>query len=379
MRVAHFGKYAFTKIGGVERHVRELTCALAACGIDVTVFSYNVSGGDESSIVEGVRVESVPVLKTFNSQAIAPKLATRARKLAREKKFDVVHQHWPDPFAHLAAMAISGRPAYVVTWHSDIVRQRALGAVYRKFASQVMVRPNAIIGATKAHLKSEQMQWFAPMERRHVIPFGIDVRRFEPSESRMRDANALRAKYGGSPLIFALGRHVYYKGFDVLIRAMERVPAVLLLGSDGPLTMELRKIASGSRGRVEFIGPIAEHELPSYYYASSVFCLPSVATTEAFGLVQAEALACGRPVVNTYLGNGVNELAPHNVCAVTVPPANEKLLAEALCSLLADPARAEKLGLEGRRRVIAQFSVDVMVQQTIKLYESVVDENAIRK
>ncbi len=372
MRIAHFAKYTFTRIGGMERHVCILTRALAARGHDVTVFSYDPSGTQTPKSVDGVHVEPIPTLITLSSQSIAPRLITRSRTLARVGRFDILHQHWPDPFAHLAASLVPGDAAHVVSWHSDIVRQRVLRPIYRALASRFLVAPDALIGATEAHLRSDQISCFAPPERQHVIPYSIDVTPFAASPSRLCAANRLRDKYGGGPLIFALGRHVYYKGFQVLIRAMARVPATLLLGGEGPLTPELQNLTSSTGARVQFLGHIPESELPSYYHASNIFCLPSTAKTEAFGLVQAEAMACGKPIVNTDLQNGVNELAPNNVCALTVPPGDDLALADAITYLLGNTEFAIKLGSAGYSRINTQYTLDAMVDKIIALYDSVV-------
>lgn len=370
MRVAHFAKYAFNRTGGMERHAETLARALAARGIDITVFSYDLSQSLEACTVDGVRVEPVPAPLSLSSQSIAPALIRRSRYLARIAPFDVVHQHWPDPFAHVAASLLPGKPAHVVSWHSDIVRQKLLSPLYRAFAPRFLARPDALIGATEAHMRSPQVACFAPPERRHVIPYSIDVRPYQATPQLLRDAQALRARYGGSPLIFSLGRHVYYKGFEVLIRAMERVPAVLLLGGEGPLTRQLRELATELRTRAEFVGTIRDTELPAYYHACDVFCLPSVAQAEAFGLVQIEAMACAKPLVNTALSNGVNELAPNNVCALTVPPGDEQCLASALIRLVSDRGLAARLGAAGLARVRSDFTVAKMVQRTLDLYET---------
>lgn len=370
MRIAHFGKYAFIRLGGVERHVVDLTTALARHGLDVTAFVYDPSGRAEPYVDHGVRIEPVPTWITLSSQSISPALITRSRRRALDRRFDVIHQHWPDPFAHLAASLVPGNPAHVVTWHMDIVRQRIIRPMYHALGPRLLAPPNAIVASTQAHFTSNQVDRFAPPDRRHVIPFGINARPFEPSEQLSRTAREIRARFGGGPLVFALGRHVYYKGFDVLIRAMEQVPATLLLGGEGPLTDTLKRLARERSVRIEFLGSIPDRDLPAYFHACDVFCFPSVARTEAFGLSQAEAMACGKPVVNTELGNGVNELAPHDVCALTVPPSDEHRLADALTRIIMQPSLAARLGSAGRDRILKLYSVEVMIKRLVDLYES---------
>lgn len=375
IRVLHFGKFAFERAGGIERHVEVLARAQAAQGSDVTVLAYTLDADAKPRRVDGVQIEPVFVRVRFSSQPLALGLLLRARQLAGEKPFDVVHQHWPDPFAHLVASLVPGRPALVVSWHSDIVKQRVLGPVYRTLAPLFLRKPDAVIGATKTHMASAQIDLFADKARRHVIPYGIDPAPFELTPAVNHSVAALRARYEGRPIVFALGRHVYYKGFDVLIRAMARVPAVLLLGGGGPLTPELTQLAerlsTESAGQVVFVGSIPEAELPVYYHACDIFCLPSVATTEAFGLVQTEAMLSGKPVINTWLDTGVNEVAPRGEYALTVAPRDADDLANAINYLIDRPAERQEMGMRARARALHHYDVSNMVKKTLDVYRSV--------
>jgi len=374
IRVLHFGKFAFERAGGIERHVEVLAHAQAAQGADVTILAYTLDANAKPRRVDGVQIEPIFVRVRFSSQPLALGLILRARQLAKEKPFDVVHQHWPDPFTHITASLMPGRPALVVSWHSDIVKQRVLGPVYRTLAPLFLRKPDAVIGATKTHMASAQIDIFADTAHRHVIPYGIDPVPFELTPAISESVAALRARYTGRPIVFALGRHVYYKGFDVLIRAMARVPAVLLLGGSGPLTPDLKqlaeRLAAESAGQVVFVDSIPEDQLPVYYHACDIFCLPSVATTEAFGIVQTEAMLCGKPIVNTNLGTGVNEVAHQGVCALTVPPGDDGALSQALNALIESPEYAKSLGEAGRKRALEQYNVEQMAADTLALYAS---------
>ena len=331
-------------------------------------FSYDPSRTKKPETIDGVRVEPVPTLLNLSSQSIAPSLIHRSRRLALDAPYDVIHQHWPDPFAHIAATLLPGTAAHVVSWHSDIVRQRILRPIYRSVARHLLVKPDALIGATHAHLTSDQIPCFAPPERRHVIPYSIDVAPYKESPEISRAAKALRSQFGNTSVIFSLGRHVYYKGFEVLIRAMCHLNATLILGGEGPLTSQLVDLARQKNANIRFVGVIPERELPIYYHACDIFCLPSVATTEAFGLVQAEAMACRRPLVNTALNNGVNELAPNGFCAITVPPNDEYALAYALSTLASNSNLRARLGSNGFDRINTHYTVTAMVDKIVELY-----------
>jgi rhamnosyl/mannosyltransferase len=155
-----------------------------------------------------------------------------------------------------------------------------------------------------------------------------------------------------------VGRHVYYKGFDVLIRALRAVDAELWIGGRGPMTESYQQSArdAGVVDRVRFLGFIPDAELVAYYDACDVFCMPSTERAEQFGLVQLEAMHCGKPAVATRLGTGVEYVTLDEVTGLLVEPGNESALAQALNRLLATRSSA-RLGEAGRRRVTEEFSV----------------------
>src|SRR5258708_6804006 len=147
----------------------------------------------------------------------------------------------------------------------------------------------------------------------------------------------------------------------------------LLLGGQGPLTPELERSGgdAGVGDRVVFLGRIAEAELPAYYHACDVFCLPSVEPAEGFGIVQIEAMACGKPVVCCELHNGVTWVNRDGVTGLVVPPADSKALAAALARLGGDAALRARLGEQGRARALAEFTTEAMCRGTLRVYQQV--------
>jgi rhamnosyl/mannosyltransferase len=117
---------------------------------------------------------------------------------------------------------------------------------------------------------------------------------------------------------------------------------------------------------------ISESDLPSYYQAADVFCLPAVSPAEAFGIVQVEAMASGRPVVSTDLVSGVSFVNRHNESGLIVPPNNVEALAAALNLLLSDEALREKLGRQAQDRAFREFSLNAMGQRTFEIYNTLV-------
>ena len=207
-----------------------------------------------------------------------------------------------------------------------------------------------------------------------MIPLGIDLGRFRTLQpAGLAVHEAIRAT-ASPPVILFVGRFVYYKGLDVLINAMARCTGTLILVGDGPLDIELRAqvAALGIGSRVRFAGQVPDHDLPAYYHASDIFVLPSVARTEAYGLVQTEAMAAGVPVVSTNLPTGVPWVNQDGVTGLVVPPGEPDALAAALGALAANPALRRTLGDNGRRRAVTLFSRDRTIEAFRNLVETTV-------
>jgi glycosyltransferase involved in cell wall biosynthesis len=358
----------------------QLLCGgLAALDVDVT---YLVAGDSlhskESRIKTATgcyRMVEAATFGTYFSTAASPMQILKALAMHRTEPFDVVHLHFPNPLAHLASLLLPASIKRVITWHSDIVRQKRLLALYLPFLRRVTLRADALIAATPAHYTSStQIPASLPAAKRHVIPYGRDFSdlALTPATEILREALKVKAKSLSTSgrIIFALGRHVYYKGFDVLIEAMQQVDAQLILGGDGPLKADLQRQAErlGITHKVTFTGSISEADLAAYFNACDVFCLPSVEQSEAFGLVQLEAMACGKPVVCTRLNNGVNVVNQASITGLAVPVRNAVALATALSTLLNDDALRSKLGKQAKAHAISGYSLSAMSSSHLELY-----------
>lgn len=371
LKVLCFGRFYDDVPGGMQRHVEHLFMSLEG-RVD---FVHLVPSRDRSGArftLHGAPVVRTPSLNLDGSLALSPGLMLEARRLHRQYGFDVVHLHFPDPMSHLASLLLPRSVKRVITWHADVTRQKTLMTFYRPFLRHALATSDAIVVPTPAHVTSSaELSLLGEAAPIHVIPFGFDLERFIQPASL---AATIRARYPGK-LIFALGRHVYYKGFDVLIDAMPSVDAgaQLLIGGIGPQTDELkaRAHARGVSDRVHFLGLLDEDELPGYYQACDLFCLPATSKAEAFGIVQVEAMASGKPVVSSDLNNGVSYVNVNGKTGLVVPPGDAKSLATALNTLLADDATRIRMGREARERVIEEFSLKNMGNRTLALYEQV--------
>ncbi len=370
MKVLQLGKYYAPYRGGMETHLSGL-CEELKGRVELEVLVSNTAPRTVHEVVHGVSVTRCAELVKVASTSLNPTLPL---ELSR-RRYDVLHMHFPHPMAVMGYLG-SVRPrrhGLVITYHSDIVRQKRLLKLYGPFMHKALERADAILVGSPNYVETSEA--LRPHRAKcQVVPFGIDVSRFERTPEREAAAAAVRARYGGAPLLMGVGRLVYYKGFDHAIRALRQVEgAHLLLVGEGPLRAELEALArtSGVAERVHFLGKLGDEELLALYYACDAYVLSSVTRAEAFALVQLEALACGLPVINTALDSGVPFVSRHEESGLTVPPGDEAALAGAMRRMLASPEQRRAWGEAGRARVLAEFSQARMGQRVLDVYQKV--------
>jgi glycosyltransferase involved in cell wall biosynthesis len=364
MRVLHVGKFYVPHVGGIETHLRIL-CNEIKDLVDLKVIVANDSARTERRDIEGVNVTRLGRHFNVASTPICPLMAREIRK----SRADLVHVHMPNPWAVFGYLLSGHRGPLVVTWHSDVIRQKTLGRAFDVMAQSFLRRCNAIIATSTNYIESSPVL-SDHRTRCFAIPFGIPSTELAGGNDA-GTISGLRQRYG-TKIVLSAGRLVYYKGIDVLIRAMNSVDATLLVAGDGPLRARLEYEADANpvvRKRVRFLGHV--EDLTPLYHASDVFALPSVARSEGFGIVQLEAMACGKPVVNTRLDSGVPYVSLDGVTGITVTPGSQEELAAALNRLLLDNELRVNYGRAALHRVRTEFTVRSMVARTLKVYRDV--------
>ena len=368
MHVLHVGKYYPPYRGGIETVVEQLCRGLARQGLTITALVSNDGPTTVDETIDGVRVVRLGRTAELNSQPLNLRLLSTLRRT----RFDVLHLHTPNPVGALAVLVAGGAEPIVVTHHSDIVRQRWLGGAATVAQSLLYRRAAAVIAATPKHIEhSTALRRFD--SRCRVIHFPIDPLPFVDAPSAWDDA--LPLAWSNQPLVLFVGRLVYYKGLDILLEEMRLAKgARLAIVGIGPLLNRLVEQTArlGISERVKFLGAVSDDRLHSLYKCARFLVLPSVAPSEAFGMVQLEAMAAGRPVISTNLKSGVPYVNLDGVTGLIVPPSDPRALAAAMDALLNDELRARKLGEAAQRRVFAEFHVEKVVDAHVELYASLV-------
>jgi len=365
MRILQVGKFYHPYKGGIETVLRNLCEGLHGRGHEVRCLVANTAARTVTERIDGVEIVRAASAGMLRSVSVSPAFIGAFRRLARET--DVVHVHQQNPLADLALVLAPPQVPVVVSCHSAIVRQRIGRNLWRPVLRRVWSRAARVVMASPA-LASLVDDHRADGVVPAVVPYGIAVAPIS--------ANGRRSP-SEPPHLLAVGRLVSYKGFDHLIAALPQVPeARLTIVGTGPLRDELATQAHGLgvAHRLALAGEVDEATLADLYRHCTAFVLPSVSPAEAFGVVQLEAMAYGKPVVCTDLPTGVPWVNRHGETGFVVPPRDLAALADAINTLLASPDLRARMGAAGRRRVEAEFTVGRMVERYEALYREVLGD-----
>lgn len=370
MRVALVNVTTTTNVGGVETFVRQLARFLAARGLDVTVFG-GTPAASPIDPIPGVTIVTTPYIDRAQLRRVpllgrhygATKLleratyGARARTLLEEGQFDVIHIHKPFDFP-LAAWLRSRTNARVV--YSSHGRDFFPGD--RRF-----IRSIDVFTACSQYNASEVFARYG--RRARVIYNGVDTDLFAPRVAS--GATPLHIASPDAPVAFWAGRLVRWKGTIDAVRAvaLARTPMHLVIAGSGPEESRLKDAARalGIGDRVHFLGTRAQTDLPAIIAGSDVVLGTSFAN-ETFGMMLAEASACARPVIATNFG-GFREVVRDGETGLLVPPRDPARLAAAMDCIVADPARAGRMGEAGRAFVTAEFAWPVVTERVLAAYE----------
>jgi rhamnosyl/mannosyltransferase len=364
MKILHIYKDYYPVLGGMENHIKLLAECQAQKGHETTVLVTHPTRMTHVETMKNVRVIKAGRLTTIASTPISASLPF----LLSKERPDIAHLHSPYPIGELSQLYLGKAKKVFLTYHSDVVRQKGLLRFYKPFLKKVLSSVNRIIVTSENYMKSSShLSEF--MHKCTIIPLGIDLVPFLQTSPQGNDS--IKEKYG-SPIILFVGKLRYYKGLQFLLEAMRDISAKLIVIGNGPMEKEWKNLASKLEvnEKVFFLGEIGGEQLTRFYGASDIFVLPACERSEAFGLVQVEAMASGLPVISTELGTGTSFVNKHGETGLVVQPKNPGSLRAAILSLLNDPALCLEMGRRGRERAMREFSIETMVERVLNLYET---------
>lgn len=373
-KIIHLSKYYKPYFGGMESVVADIAEGLVIKGHEQTVIT-SYSKNDDLNVEFDTKIKGVKVLrcKEYGNFASTSISFDYLKKTFTSIDKSIVHIHLPNPLSNLGvfiAYILGKRPKGIVLhWQSDIIKQKFLFTLYKPLLSFLLKISNVIIVTSQNYLEgSVQLKKYKHKCR--VIPIGID--KLPPCNKSSIDE--IKKKFNNKKIVFSLGRHIYYKGFEYLIHAVHRLnrdDTVFVIGGIGPDTEKYSRLIDqlGLNGKIFLVGKIPSHQLTDYFHAADVFCFPSVEKSEAFGVVQLEAMSVGTPVLSTSIeGSGVPWVNKHLESGLICQPKSADLLAISLDEILNDPMLHNKLCAGAEQRFNDIFTKELMLNSILQIY-----------
>ncbi len=369
MKILQIGKFFPPEDGGIEQVTFNLSEGLSAQGIqsDVLCFTRKESSTETRNGYSVFRHHGQ--IEFLSTPASIPFMCDFKQKIA---SYDILHLHCPNPWPTFQLLLSRPKIPTVVHWHGDIVRYGLLATGYRQIENNLLKYASSIIATSQKYAEASLLlQPF--LEKTSIVPIGIDHESLTPDASVV---NTIQHRYGRKKIVFSLGRLIYYKGFDVLVRAAAHLPDdhIVLIGGTGPLQAELNHQIQelGLADKVKLLGKVPTEELASYYSACTLFCLPSVERSEAFGVVLLEAMALGKPIVASAIpGSAVDWVNQDGITGLNVTPRSPLKLAAAIQKITGDPSLAKQYSQGSRDRMNTLFTRKKMVGDVIRIYQNI--------
>lgn len=373
MRVLHFFKtYLPDSVGGIEQVIFQLCESGAQHGIESQVLTLSADPTPPVVQLGQHEVHRAKLDIQFASTGFSYSVFKQFREMAAEA--DVVNYHFPWPFMDLVHFFSSMNKPSVVTYHSDIIRQKHLLKLYRPLMNRFLASADRIVAASPNYLHtSDVLQQF--QDKTRVIPYGLNKAGYPQTDS---ERMAHWRKTLGDKFFLFVGVMRYYKGLHILLDALKGVDYPVVIVGAGPLEAELHAQAAALGLRnIHFLGRLGDEDKVALLQLSYAIVFPSHLRSEAFGISLLEGAMYGKPMISSEIGTGTSYINIHNETGLVVPPSHPQAFREAMRTLWENPTLAAEMGVKAEARYRQLFTADKMGRKWTELYEELLEEKSL--
>jgi len=368
MRILHFYKtYYPDSVGGIEQVIRQMCVGTGRLGVTNQVLSLSRKPDLQPFEFEGHMVHRVPQNFEVASNAVSLQAISELARMAADA--DVVHYHFPWPFMDLAHFLARVNKPSVVTYHSDIVRQKALLRFYQPLQHRFLQSVDAIVATSPNYLGSSTVL-DRYRDKTRVITFGLDKTSYpEPDQARL---DHWRRKVGPKFFLF-VGVLRYYKGLHILLDAVAGTDYPVVIVGAGPIEQELKAHAERlGLKNVMFVGKVDELDKVALLKLCYAVAFPSHLRSEAFGISLLEGAMFGKPMISSEIGTGTTYINIDRQTGLVVPPSDHEALRAAMRTLWDNPELAREMGSRAEARYWQLFTAEQMADNYASLYQELV-------
>lgn len=374
MKILQINKLYYPHIGGIEKIVQQITEGLnKKNNLDIEVLCCQSNGERKVEKINKIKIWRAASFGIFFSMPLSLDFFKLFKNLF--KKADLIDLHHPFPLADLAIFLFKPKTNLIIHYHSDIIKQKIFAFLLKPFIFYSLKKAKKIVVSNPNLIKnSPYLKKF--QNKCQVIPFGVDLEKFKKTPIQELEIQKIKEKYGN--FVLFVGRLIYYKGVEYLIKAMKDVKANLVIIGQGPRENMLKAISQkltafwvkSEKLKVKtfFIPKLNEKDLINFFHACQLFVLPSVFKSEAFGIVLIEAMICGKPIISTELRTGTSWVNQNNKTGFVVKPKNSQELFLTIQKIITDKKLTKIMGKNAFERAIEVFNLDKMLKSTKKIY-----------
>jgi glycosyltransferase involved in cell wall biosynthesis len=373
MRVLHFYKtYLPDSMGGIEQVIFQLCDSTDRMSIDNTVLALSANPSAAPVQIRQHVVHQSRMDFQLASTGFSYSVLKKFRELAAEA--DVINYHFPWPFMDVVHFCSAVKKPYVVTYHSDIVRQRHLLTLYRPLMRRFLDGADRIVAASPNYVHTSDVLKQYP-DKTRVITYGLNKNSYpQPDAQRMAE---WKARLGERFFLF-VGVMRYYKGLHILLDALKGVDYPVVIMGAGPLEKQLHAQAAALGLRhVHFLGRLGDEDKVALLELSYAIVFPSHLRSEAFGISLLEGAMFGKPMISSEIGTGTSYINIHDETGLVVPPSNPDAFREAMRTLWENPTQAQAMGAKAEARYRQLFTSEEMGRKWVQLYEELLLEKAL--
>jgi rhamnosyl/mannosyltransferase len=372
MRVLHFYKDYFPdSMGGVEQVIRQMCVGTGRLGVTNEVLTLTRGKDLRSFEFEGHMVHRVPLDLNIASNGIS--LAAFGELRRRAAECDVVHYHFPWPFMDLAHFVARINKPTLVTYHSDIVRQKMLLRLYQPLKHRFLQSIDTIVATSPNYLASSAVL-DRYRDKTRTITYGLDKSIYpEPEQARL---DKWRAQVGEKFFLF-VGVLRYYKGLHILLDAVRNLNYPVVIVGAGPIEHELKEHAKRlGLTHVLFVGALDDADKVALLTLCYAVAFPSHLRSEAFGISLLEGAMYGKPMISSEIGTGTTYINIHGETGLVVPPSDPDAFGDAMRTLWDNPELAQAMGKRAEARYEELFTAERMAASYSALYHELVARHA---
>lgn len=372
MKILQLGKaYPPANLGGVEVVIQLLTEGLNDEGEEYICDSLGVNDSynyKEDQYKNGIIYRTKLIIKKF-STLFSLQLIIKLQQIS--KQYDIIHIHSPDPMSALALWLVNPNSKVVLHWHSDILRQKKLLFFYKPLLNWLLRKSELILATSQNYIDgSEQLK--GVIHKCKVLPIGIDVINDKPKTNLIINKFSI---FEGKNIILSLGRLAYYKGFRYLVECGKflKENEIIVIAGDGEekeLLLEIIK-KEELENKVFLVGKVSEEEKNYLFKNAKLFVLSSIYKTEAYAIVQVEALAYGLPIISTKIeGSGVDFVNQNNVSGLVVPICDSLAISNAIYKILENEELYNSFSTNAMLRYEINFTREKMIKKLLDYYNN---------